>query len=128
MNGFLLVALGGGLGASLRHGCGVAARLLSGTPGLHATLFVNLVGSALMGILIAWIATRPHPEAWRDTMLFLGTGLLGGFTTYSAFSMETVALMQSGAHGRAFIYVIANAAGSVSMFWAAFALARRVLA
>ncbi len=128
MKAFLLVALGGALGASLRHACAVAARLVSAAPGLHATLFVNLVGSAAMGLLLAWIATRPHPEAWRDMMLLLGTGLLGGFTTFSAFSMETVALIQDGVPGRALLYGLANAAGSVAMFWVAFTLVRRVLA
>jgi protein CrcB len=83
MNGFLVVFLGAGIGGAFRHGVNLAAlRLLS--PGFpHGTITVNVVGSLIMGLLAGWFAHKADPgQTWR---LFLTTGILGGFTTFSAF-------------------------------------------
>ena len=106
----LLVALGGGAGAWLRFS---ATRLWSGALGEaraahfpYATLSVNVVGSLAMGLLTGWLTRHgsctPAQEQWR---LLLGVGVLGGFTTFSAFSLETVLLAQRGAYMLALIYV-----------------------
>ncbi len=88
----LAVAAGGALGSVGRYGVGVLARqYLSGGP--WGTLIVNIIGSFAIGVLFAWFLLRPAPEWAR---LGLMTGVLGGFTTYSAFSLETLELFRSG--------------------------------
>jgi CrcB protein len=103
-----LVALGGGFGAWLRFAVG---RLIGPTPFPYATLSVNLIGSFAMGLLAAWLARQGDgSEGWR---ILLGVGLLGGFTTFSAFSLEVVTLAHRGAVGTAALYVAASLAGGV---------------
>ncbi len=109
------VAIGGALGASLRYG--VNLTLSRGGFPWH-TLAVNVLGSALMGFLMVWLAHRDH----HHLAPFLMTGLLGGFTTFSAFSMDTIALIQRGQAVLACLYV----AGSVLLSLAAFALAAQL--
>ena len=108
----LAVALGGGFGAWLRF---VAARLIGLGAFPWTTLFVNVVGSFAMGLLAGWLARQADGgEIWR---LLLGVGLLGGFTTFSAFSLEIVNLAQRGslglAAGYALVSVVAGVAGLV---------------
>ncbi len=102
----LFVALGGALGAWLRF---VAARLVPSGQFPFATLTVNIAGSFAMGLLAAWLA-RGGSESAR---LLLGVGVLGGFTTFSAFSLEVVSLAQRGAVGLAGLYVAASLAGGI---------------
>ena len=105
MNGFLYVALGGAIGASLRHGAGLAAVRLGLTGWPWATFFVNLLGSLLMGLLIGFLAFRSELlGGGQTTRLFLATGLLGGFTTFSAFSLEVARYVQQDQWGRAGAY------------------------
>lgn len=105
MNGFVYVALGGAIGASLRHGAGIAALRLGLTGWPWATFFVNLSGSLLMGLLIGWLAFRGETlGGGQGTRLFLATGLLGGFTTFSAFSLEVARYVQEDAWGKAATY------------------------
>ena len=83
---FFIVFLGGGLGAALRHGVnlGVARLLGNGFP--YATFFINVTGSFVMGLMAAWFAFKGGaPQHWR---LFLTTGMLGGYTTFSTFSLD----------------------------------------
>jgi CrcB protein len=103
---FFLVFLGAGAGGVLRYGVSLAAArwLAPGFP--TATLAVNVAGSLAMGLLIGWLAGRmPAHDGLR---LLLGTGLLGGFTTFSAFSLEAVELWQRGAMLAAAAYVSAS--------------------
>lgn len=105
MNGFLYVALGGAIGASLRHGAGLAAlRMgLAGWP--WATFAVNLLGSLLMGLLIGFLAFRGEAlGGGQEARLFLATGILGGFTTFSAFSLEIAQYIQKDDWMRAVAY------------------------
>ena len=100
----LLVFVGGGLGAVLRYGVGRIA-ILSGWGAPVATLVVNVAGCLAMGLLAGLFVARGGSEPWR---LFLLTGLLGGFTTFSAFGLDTLTLCQRGAAGQAAAYVAAS--------------------
>ncbi len=113
--GYLVVFLGGGVGAALRHGVNLAAARLLGTSFPFGTLTVNVLGSLLMGLMAAWFAFEGSPsQHWR---LFLTTGMLGGFTTFSTFSLDTAFLYERGELGLAALYVVASvAAGLVGLF------------
>lgn len=98
---FLSVALGGAIGASMRFGVGLwMARLAS--PGFPlAVMAVNVVGSFLMGAFAVWSLER----GWTALNPLIMTGILGGFTTFSAFSLETLTLIERGQSAAALIYV-----------------------
>ncbi|MFM6930889.1 MAG: fluoride efflux transporter CrcB [Novosphingobium sp.] len=114
-----LVALGGGLGAWLRFLTGVAWTRAIGpvaaTAFPLATLSVNVIGSLAMGLLAGWLArTGTAGEPWR---LLLGVGVLGGFTTFSAFSLEFALLVERGQLGTAMAYVaLSLIAGFAALF------------
>ena len=106
------VALGGAIGASLRHLSGLAALRLLGAGFPYGTFFVNVVGSFLMGMLIAWL-TRKGASVGPEWRLLLATGVLGGFTTFSAFSLDAVLLWERGESGAAIGYVLGSVALSL---------------
>ena len=105
MNGLFPVMVGGAIGAGARHLVGqvMLARLGPGFP--WWTLSINIVGSLLMGLLIGWLALRGGSDAAR---LFLGVGILGGFTTFSSFSMEFWLLFERGQVAQAAAYVLGS--------------------
>ena len=109
---FLLVFFGGGLGAALRHAANQAAVALFGASFPIGTLLVNVTGSAAMGLFAGWLALRSALPP--QLSLFLTTGFLGGFTTFSAFSLDTVALWERGDHGLALAYAVASVLLSIS--------------
>lgn len=111
------------MGASLRHLFGLAAMRAFGTGFPVGTLGVNIAGSFLMGVLIAWLAFKSETGG-QGLRLFLATGVLGGFTTFSAFSLETVLLWERGAAGLAATYVLASVIFSVLALTAGLALMR----
>ncbi len=115
MNTWLLVALGGAIGASLRHGANVLFNRYvasDATPFPWATLVVNWVGCLMIGVLTATVIERytTHAGALRP---FLIVGVLGGFTTFSSFALETSNLIEKNAWGTAIAYVIASNVGCV---------------
>ncbi len=118
MQQLMLVALGGAFGAVARFGVGAAAIRFAGAAFPWGTLFVNVLGGLAMGVLAARVG--PEQEAAR---LLLGVGVLGGFTTFSAFSLETVRLMEQ-APAQALMYVFASLALSVGACWAGLLLGR----
>jgi len=122
MTGYAVVFLGAGFGGALRHGVNtLAARLLS-TAFPFGTLLVNVVGSLLMGLLAGWFAQRADPgPVWR---LFLATGVLGGFTTFSSFSLDLAALHGRGQTGTAALYAALSLFVSVGALFAGLALVR----
>src|SRR6185295_4928221 len=120
--GFLLVFLGGGIGAALRHGVNVAFARWFGTGFPFHTLFENVTGSFVMGILAGYFAFRI--QASQELRLFLTTGVLGGYTTFSAFSLDTVLLWERGQHALAGGYVLASVAASIGGLVLAIALVR----
>ncbi|APR52654.1 fluoride efflux transporter CrcB [Sphingomonas koreensis] len=122
MNHLFLVMLGGAIGAGARHLTGRAALALWGPGFPWGTLVVNLLGGMLMGLLAGWLAARASgDEALR---YLLGVGLLGGYTTFSAFSLETATMLQRGDHGVALLYILASVAGSILALFAGLQIAR----
>lgn len=121
MNHFLIVFLGGGIGAALRHAVNrLAFQLWPAFPA--GTMIVNLVGSLAMGLLIGLFAAM---EPVSNTMrLFLATGILGGFTTFSAFSLDALTLWERGEIGLALLYVAASVLLSLAAVAAGFFLSR----
>lgn len=122
MMSYLYVALGGGLGAAGRFGLSqlMGRANFAGVP--LATLCANIIGSLLMGILAAWLFARGD----NDPHLFLGVGLLGGFTTFSAFSLEAFALWENGQTGAALAYILASVLLSIAALTAGFLLSRQM--
>jgi fluoride exporter len=105
------VALGGAIGSVLRYGVNLAAPRLLGNDFPWASLTVNVVGSFLMGLLVAFLTEKFADQP--DLRLFLTTGILGGFTTFSAFSLDVFGLMQRGENSVALVYVLASVALSI---------------
>jgi fluoride exporter len=108
---FIWVALGGAIGSSARHGVNISAARLLGSGFPWATLIVNVLGCFAMGVITAFLRSKmPDDENMR---LFLTTGLLGGFTTFSAFSLDFFGLMQRGEMPLAIGYAVASVALSI---------------
>ena len=106
MQAYLIVFLGAGIGGALRHGVNLASARLFGLGFPYGTLIVNVVGSLAMGLIVESLALKSEAsQAWR---LFLTTGILGGFTTFSAYSLDAVALWERGASGLAGLYVVSS--------------------
>ncbi len=110
----VLVFLGGGIGAALRHGVNVAVARWLGTGFPWHTLAVNVVGSLAMGLLVGWLALRAEANWSQPMRLFLTTGICGGFTTFSAFSLDAVLLWERGETAAAAVYVAASVAASIA--------------
>jgi len=120
--GFLIVFLGGGLGAALRHGINLISVRTLGTEFPYGTLIINVTGSLLMGLIAGYLAVRGDAsQHWR---LFLMTGILGGYTTFSAFSLDAALLYERGATGLAALYVLASVILSIGGLFAGLALVR----
>lgn len=118
------VALGGALGASGRYLTGVFALRLMGPGFPWGTLAVNVIGSFVMGVIVILLA---HFSANRFAPLLI-TGVLGGFTTFSAFSLDALTLWERGQHGLAGTYVIASIFLSLAAIVAGLAVARSIVA
>ena len=121
---YLIVFLGGGIGAALRHGVNLGFARAFGTAFPYATMFENVSGSLVMGLLVGWFALKGGvPQHWQ---LFLTTGLLGGYTTFSAFSLDAAVLYERGAIGLAGLYVALSVALSIIGLFAGMAAVRAV--
>ncbi len=132
MNSFVLVAAGGALGASARYGLGlIALRSLGPTAFPWGTLSANALGGVLMGVLIQALIHLPDGLLGlpaREARLVLGVGLLGGFTTFSAFSLEVFLMLERRDWLLAFGYVSASLIASIGGLALGILLMRRVLA
>ena len=120
----LLVAAGGALGVVGRLTTGAAAVLGGGFP--WGTLIVNVVGSFLLGVLVGLLSAAWTPPG--DMRLFLATGFLGAFTTFSAFSLDVVSEFERGLNSLAVLYVVASVVFSVLALLAGLRLMRVILA
>lgn len=128
MTRFLLVAAGGAAGAMARYAVGLAVIRLG--PGLAwpvGTFMINVLGGLLMGLLAGWLALKAGAGVDHERLrLLLGVGLLGGFTTFSAFSMETALMIERRQLGLAAGYVGLSVVLSVAALFAGLMVARRL--
>lgn len=123
MQATLLVFLGAGIGGAMRHGVNVGCARLCGVAFPWGTFVVNVAGSLAMGLIVGWLASRLDAGWSQPVRLFLTTGILGGFTTFSAFSLDSVLLWNRGQALTALAYV----GGSVVASIAALALGLAVM-
>jgi CrcB protein len=124
MQTIVIVFLGGGIGAVLRHWLTVVCSRACGTAFPFGTAAVNVFGSFCMGMLVGWLALRAAEIGAASTRLFLMTGVLGGFTTFSAFSLDAVLLWERGQPGLAAAYVAGSVVLSILGLCAGLAVAR----
>ena len=123
MSPLLYVMVGGAVGSGARYLTGRAMTGLLGAGYPFGTLAVNLVGGLLMGVLVGVFARNAAPEGWR---LLIGVGVLGGFTTFSSFSLDVVTMAERGAPGLALGYVLVSVIGSIAALFAGLSAVRAV--
>lgn len=128
MQAYFLVFLGAGIGGALRHGVNLGCARYCGTAFPWGTLVVNVVGSFVMGAIAGWLAFKAGAGWSQPLRLFLTTGILGGFTTFSAFSLDAVLIWERGDAALAFGYVAASVLFSIAGLMAGLALVRTMAA
>ena len=121
---YLLVFFGGGLGATLRHLVNLACARGIGIGFPWGTLIINITGSTVMGLIAGYLAFKGvASQPWR---LFLMTGILGGYTTFSAFSLDAALLYERGELGLAAAYVLGSVVLSIAGLFAGLAVMRHL--
>jgi CrcB protein len=127
MDRIIYVFLGGGLGSVARYLVGVGAMRTFGPGWPYGTLIVNVVGGLLMGVLVGVLAHRggADQDRWR---VLIGVGVLGGFTTFSSFSLEAALMIERRSYGQAASYVGASAFLAIGALFVGLLLTRRLLA
>ena len=123
LQAYLWVALGGGLGAMGRHGLGQFTLKAFGTGFPVGTMSANILGGLLMGALAGWLSTKSDPDGLR---LFLGVGVLGGFTTFSAFSLDAFRMIEEQRYGAFAAYAGGSVIFSILALAIGLILARQV--
>lgn len=119
---YLLVFIGGGLGSCLRHAVNVICPRFLGTNFPYHTFIINITGSTIMGLIAGYLAFKGDAaQSWR---LFVMTGILGGYTTFSAFSLDAGLLYERGAVGAAVLYVLGSVILSLIGLFAGLAIVR----
>lgn len=125
--GLFLIFIGAGVGGVLRNLVNMTAMRLLGAGFPYGTLFVNVVGSFIIGCAAAWLASRME-HAWiSHARFFLITGALGGFTTFSSFSLDAAMLMERGEFGLSLLYIGGSVLLSLVGVFAGLALVRAVV-
>lgn len=122
LQGYLLVFLGAGLGGILRHSVNHISLRAVGPNVSVSTMVINVTGSLALGALAGYFATRGHPV--QSVHLFLATGVLGGFTTFSAFSLEAALLWQRGQLLSFGLYTVGSVVLSIIAVFAGLSLVR----
>jgi CrcB protein len=122
MMNYLLVFFGGGLGATLRHFINIVCARSLGTAFPWGTFIINITGSTVMGLIAGYLAFKG--EATQPWRLFLMTGILGGYTTFSAFSLDAALLYERGELGLALLYVLGSVVLAIAGLFAGLALVR----
>jgi CrcB protein len=118
----LSIAAGGAIGSVLRHFAGVGALAFFGTAFPYGTLFVNVAGSFVMGVIVALFAHLGNPS--QEMRAFLTVGLLGGFTTFSSFSLDAATLYERGQVGMAGLYIALSLILSLAAIFAGLFIVR----
>ena len=122
MLNYVLVFVGGGLGSTLRHTVNMASARTLGTAFPWGTFLINITGSTVMGLIAGYLAFKGETsQPWR---LFLMTGILGGYTTFSAFSLDAALLYERGEIGLALLYVLGSVVLAIAGLFAGLALVR----
>ena len=111
MQASILVFIGAGIGGVMRHFLNLWITALASSSFPYGILAINILGSTVMGLVAGWLALRG--EVLPEVRVFLATGILGGFTTFSAFSLDTALLMERGETFAAAAYVVGSVALSV---------------
>ncbi len=122
--GYAIVFLGGGVGAAIRHGVNLAGLRIAGADFPYATMFINITGSVVMGLAAAYLAFKG--DASQHLRLFLTTGILGGYTTFSAYSLDAALLYERGEIGLAGFYVVGSVVLSIAGLFAGLAIVRHL--
>lgn len=119
---YLLVFVGGGLGSVLRYWVNVLCGRLFGTDFPYGIMLINITGSTVMGLIAGYLAFKGEAaQSWR---IFIMTGVLGGYTTFSAFSLDAAVLYERGEIGLAALYVVGSVALAIVGLFAGLALVR----
>lgn len=119
---YLLVFVGGGLGSVLRYWVNVICGRLFGTDFPYGIMLINITGSTVMGLIAGYLAFKGEAaQSWR---IFIMTGILGGYTTFSAFSLDAALLYERGEIGLAALYVIGSVVLAIAGLFAGLALVR----
>jgi fluoride exporter len=128
MKSLILVMMGGGVGAGLRHLLnGAAPRMPDAATWPWSTFAANILGGLLMGALMGWL-THTGRGADHELRLLLGVGLLGGFTTFSAFSMEMVMMIQRGEVWQSAVYAALSVLLALGAVFAGLSISKGVFA
>jgi CrcB protein len=123
--GFVIVFIGGGFGSALRHGVNITAAHFVGRSFPYGTMFINVTGSLVMGLVAEYFALKTSlPQTW---LLFLTTGILGGYTTFSTFSLETALLYERGEIWAAGLYVLGSVVLAIIGLFVGIAIVRAVV-
>ncbi|MDA8887935.1 fluoride efflux transporter CrcB [Hellea sp.] len=125
MNGILYVAIGGALGASARYSLSLLISKIYISDYPLGTITVNILGSFLMGFIVGWLSSKVNDAS--NLMLFLGVGLLGGFTTFSTFSLEAFSMYEKKDYGLFITYISSSVFLSIGALILGLILARKVL-
>jgi CrcB protein len=121
---YLLVFIGGGLGSSLRYTINIACSRCLGAAFPYGTFIINITGSTVMGLIAGYLAFKGEAsQPWR---LFVMTGILGGYTTFSAFSLDAALLYERGEIGLALFYVVGSVVLAIAGLFAGLALVRHL--
>ncbi len=123
MMAYVWIAIGSALGGMARHWCALVGTAWFGTRFPWGTLGINILGSFVIGFFFALTGPEGRYEASVNTKLFVMTGICGGYTTFSAFSLQTLSLLQEGAWLRGGGYVLMSVALCLIAVWAGYALA-----
>jgi CrcB protein len=121
----ILVMVGGALGSALRYHAGKLGLALLGPGWPWGTLFVNVFGGLVMGVFAGWLSLRG--SGGEPMRLFFAVGILGGFTTFSAFSLETVMMIERGAMASALAYILVSVVASVGALALGLGMARAAM-
>jgi len=124
VHGWILIFIGAGIGGVLRNAVGLTAMRLFGMGFPIGTMAINIIGSLVIGLVAGWLAFKAGVSWSMYARAFVITGVLGGFTTFSSFSLEAAMLVERGQFGHAAIYVLGSVGLSLLGVFAGLAVMR----